>query len=181
MISRTNGFLTFVRYYSAHIRRRIKWKDEAGNPTAVKYEGVTYFPRTPDHVDPPFKPSKLLMVKRVKPFWGNPWWEKETLKTLGLDEEKIGPVIVKNIPETCGLLWKVKHLVKITPIKLPDKMPTMDDLNGTHLHENGTFSVIPKVDPVRIEATEKFVNDPKKMSHDYIQEKLRLKWLARGL
>lgn len=95
--------------------------------------------------------------------------------------QKIGPVIVKNTPDVCGLLWKVKHLVKITPIKLPDKMPTMDDLNGTYLHENGTFSVIPKVDSACVEATEKFVNNPKKMSHHYIQEKLRLKWLARGL
>lgn len=75
------------------------------------------------------------------------------------------------------MLWKVKHLVKITPINLPDKLPTTDDLNGTYLHENGTLYVIPKVDPVRYEATEKFEKDPKKLNRDLISEKLRLKWL----
>jgi len=75
------------------------------------------------------------------------------------------------------MLWKVKHLVKIVPIKLPDKLPTPDDINGTYLHENGTFSVVPKVDPAREEALKKFVNDPKKLNRDIIQEKLRHKWL----
>jgi len=87
------------------------------------------------------------------------------------------PMIVKNTPAICAMLWKVKHLVKIVPIKLPDKLPTMDDLNGTYLHENGTFYVVPKVDPVREEAVEKFVNDTKKLNFDIIQQKLRLKWL----
>lgn len=143
------------------------------------------------------------MVKRVKSFYCNPWWEKETLKSLKLDEvveimfirykvinslfaqalflqKSQGPVILKNTPDVCGLLWKVKHLVKITPIKLPDKMPTTDDLNATYLHENGTFSVIPKVDPARVEATEKYANNPKKMTREYLKEVLRLKWL-KGL
>lgn len=86
-------------------------------------------------------------------------------------------MILKNTPEICALLWKVKHLVKILPIKLPDELPTADDLNGTYLHENGTFNIVPKVDPAREEATIKFVNDPKKLNRDIIQEKLRLKWL----
>ena len=86
-------------------------------------------------------------------------------------------VIVKNTPDMCAMLWKVKHLVKIIPIKLPDKLPTMDDLNGTYLHENGTFYVVPKVDPICEEAVEQFINNPKKLNRDIIQEKLRLKWL----
>lgn len=87
------------------------------------------------------------------------------------------PSILKNTPEICAMLWKVKHLVKIVPIELPDKLPTLDDLNGTYLHENGTFYIVPKVDPAREEALEKFVNDPKKLNRNIIQEKLRLKWL----
>lgn len=75
------------------------------------------------------------------------------------------------------MLWKVKHLVKIVPIKLPDKLPIPDDLNGTYLHENGTFYIVPKVDPACEEAFKKFVNDSKKLNYDIIQEKLRLKWL----
>jgi len=72
----------------------------------------------------------------------------------------------------------VKHLVQVVPIKLPDKLPSADDLSGTYLHENGTFSVIPKVQPVRIEATEKFMTDPKKLSRDYIKTKLKKEWLS---
>lgn len=138
----------------------------------------------------------------VKPFVGNPWWDKKTLETIGfvnevakvvglkckimfdkfficlivLQKHVSDPiVIVKNTPEMCAKLWKVKHLIKIVPIKLPDKLP-MDDLNGTYLHENGTFYVVPKVDPAREEAVIKFINDPKKLNRDLIQEKLRHKW-----
>lgn len=46
-----------------------------------------YICRRPDHVDPSFEPSKLLLVTRVKPFAGNPWWEKKTLVTLGFVDE----------------------------------------------------------------------------------------------
>lgn len=79
------------------------------------------------------------------------------------------------------MLWKVKHLVKVVPIKLPDKLPTEDDLKGTYLHENGTFYVVPKIDPARYEVTEAFTNNPKKLDRYLISEKLRLKWLSYGL
>ncbi|CAL1677031.1 unnamed protein product [Lasius platythorax] len=171
MTTRATVFFNFARYYSQDMKQKIRWKD------SKKYGYVKYFPRKPDHVDPPFEPSKLLLVTRVKPFWGNPWWEKQILHDLGFEEKKNDPMIVKNTPEICALLWKVKHLIKILPLKLPDKLPTADDLNGTYLHENGIFYIVPKVDPAREEATEKFVNDPKKLNRDIIQEKLRLKWL----
>ncbi|KAG5311956.1 RM30 protein, partial [Acromyrmex insinuator] len=163
--------------------------------------------RRPDHVDPSFEPSKLLLIRRVKPFAGNPWWEKKVLKNLGFEEkvakvvcikrrimfdklfirliilQKHGDVlvIVKNTPDMCAMLWKVKHLIKIVPIKLPDKLPTTDDLNGTYLHENGTFYVVPKVESVCEEAVEQFINNPKKLNRDIIQDKLRLKWLEGNL
>lgn len=86
-------------------------------------------------------------------------------------------MIVKNTPSLCQTLWKVKHLLKIVPIKLPEKMPSEDDLNSTYLHENGTFTVIPKINPARIEATEKFIKNPKKLEREYIKETLRKKWL----
>ncbi|EFN66452.1 39S ribosomal protein L30, mitochondrial [Camponotus floridanus] len=179
MTSRAAVFFNFSRYYSQEIRRRVKWKDAEGNLEGKKYGLIRYFPRKPDHVDPPIQPSKLLLVRRVKPFKGNPHWEKKILNHLGFkDESHVNdPSIVKNTPNICAMLWKVKHLVKIVPIKLPDKLPTPDDINGTYLHENGTFYVVPKVDPAREEALEKFVNDPKKLNYDIIQEKLRLKWL----
>ncbi|KYQ58356.1 39S ribosomal protein L30, mitochondrial [Trachymyrmex zeteki] len=175
-------FLNLVRHAS-FMKRKIRWRNAQGKFEGVKYEHVTYFPKRPDHVDPPFEPSKLLLVRRVKPFAGNPWWEKEMLENLGFEAKKHGdnPVIVKNTPQMCAMLWRVKHLVKIVPIKLPDKLPTADDLNGTYLHENGTFYVVPKVDPIREEAVEQFMNSVKKLNRDIIQEKLRLKWLEGNL
>ncbi|XP_014484794.1 PREDICTED: 39S ribosomal protein L30, mitochondrial [Dinoponera quadriceps] len=174
MASRMNVFLTFVRHYAAQPRA---WK-----PKGIRYGHIIYYPRHPNHVDPPIIPTKLLMVTRVKPFKGNPYWEKNILeKHLGIPRLEKGPVIVKNTPEICAMLWSVKHLVKVTPIKLPDKLPTEDDLNGTYLHENGTFYIVPKVDPARYEATDEFVNSPKKLNRNLISEKLRLKWLSYGL
>ncbi|EFN90150.1 39S ribosomal protein L30, mitochondrial [Harpegnathos saltator] len=171
MTSRMKVFWTFVRHYAAPK----SWK-----PDGVKYGYVTYYPKSPNHVDPSITPSKLLMVTLVKPYMGNPYYLKDILtKQLRLKERGREPVIVKNTPENCALLWKVKHLVKIVPIKLPEKLPTADDLNGTYLHENGTFYVIPKVDPARYEATEEYINDPKKLNRNLISEKLRLKWLSQ--
>lgn len=173
MTARSTIFLNFVRHYAAPKH----WKRDG-----VKYGCVTYYPKNKDHVDPQFVPTKLLVVQRVKPFMGNPYWEKDILrKHLGFDRKQGDVAIVKNTPEMCALLWKVKHLVKISPLKLPDKLPTEDDLNGTYLHENGTLYVIPKVNPVRCEATEQFVNNPKRLNRDVIKEKLRLQWLQGNL
>lgn len=40
--------------------------------------------RTPDHVDEPVEPTKLLRVQRIKPVKGNPYWEKQILHQYGL-------------------------------------------------------------------------------------------------
>ncbi|KAL2723810.1 hypothetical protein V1477_019042 [Vespula maculifrons] len=168
MTSKSKVLTTFVRNYSMPKH----WRSDA-----VRYEKVLYFPRSPNHKDPPIIPSKLLMVTLVKPFAGNPYWDKNILKQLGIAEKGRDPVVVKNIPEVCAMLWKVKHLVKIIPVKLPDKLPNPDDFGGSYLHPNGTFYVVPKIDPLRVESTEKFENNPKKLESSKISEKLRLQWL----
>ncbi|XP_014603376.1 PREDICTED: 39S ribosomal protein L30, mitochondrial [Polistes canadensis] len=168
MASKWKVLTSFVRNYSTPKQ----WEVDA-----VKYGKIKYYPRSPNHEDPPIIPSKLLMITLVKPFAGNPYWEKNTLKQLGIQERGRDPVIVKNIPEICSMLWRVKHLVKITPIKLPDQLPDSDDFGGSYLHENGTFYVIPKIDPLRIESTDKFINNPKKLENIRLKEQLRLQWL----
>ncbi|KAI4491314.1 hypothetical protein M0802_010247 [Mischocyttarus mexicanus] len=168
MASKSKVLTTFVRNYSTPRQ----WKADE-----VKYGNIKYYPRSPDHKDPPIVPSKLLMVTLVKPFAGNPRWDKSTLKSFGIQENGREPVILKNTPEICAMLWKVKHLVKITPIKLPDKLPDTDEFGGSYLHENGTFYVFPKIDPLRVESTEKFINNPKKLEHLRVKEQLRLQWL----
>jgi large subunit ribosomal protein L30 len=47
--------------------------------------------------------------------------------------QKSDIAIVKNIPEVNEILWKIKHLVKITPIQCPNGMPDEGDYEGTYL------------------------------------------------
>jgi hypothetical protein len=41
--------------------------------------------RFPGQKDPPYEPTKLLMVQRVKPVKGNPYWDKKLLRHFRLD------------------------------------------------------------------------------------------------
>lgn len=73
-----------------------------------KYEQIRYYPRygvyrlelrlyvlnyvllcrDPDHKDIPIEnPVKLFRIQRIKPLKGNPYWEKEMLKLLGVAEK----------------------------------------------------------------------------------------------
>lgn len=173
MANRKNVMLMFVRGQRHYTKTWLK--------DAVRYEDVKYHPRHKNHVDPPIVPSKVLMVHRVKPFKGNPYWEKDILKQLGFEEKIKDPVFVKNTPEMCALLWRVKHLVKIVPMQLPDKLPTVDELTGIYVHESGKFYQTAKIDPARYEATVQFQNNPKIMRYRDIMEKLRLLWLRGNL
>jgi large subunit ribosomal protein L30 len=76
----------------------------------------------------------------------------------------------------CVMLWKIKHLIKVTPIEMPKNIPD-DDSTSSYLHESGELMIFPKIDEKRYKATEKFRNNPKRLDGDTLQEKLRLKWL----
>lgn len=41
--------------------------------------------RDPNYQDPPYEPTKLLMVRRCKPIKGTPHWDRKVLAQLGLD------------------------------------------------------------------------------------------------
>ncbi|GLV43748.1 uncharacterized protein CBL_06928 [Carabus blaptoides fortunei] len=107
----------------------------------IQYPGFTYYPRFPEFKDPEYEPSKLFRVQRIKPVKGNPHWEKRILQVLKLDGKQGDVAIVKNIPENNAMLWKIKHLIKIAPITFPNGVPTEDDLDCTHLRENGELVV----------------------------------------
>ncbi|KAK0090124.1 hypothetical protein PV325_002956 [Microctonus aethiopoides] len=165
-MSRLMNFLIQVRNYAT------KPKKIGG----VRYGLITYFPRHPDHQDPPITPTKLLMVKRVKPYKGNPYWHKKILDVLKLDEKSSDIAVVKNTPEICASLWEIKHLVKITPINLPENLPD-DHSKATVLHENGDFLLAPRVDPARERATEEHLNNPKRLNREILCHELRMRWL----
>ncbi|PBC30539.1 large ribosomal subunit protein uL30m [Apis cerana] len=176
MTNHLNVLLTFVRGHRTF--------PKAWNKDVVKYDLIKYLPCKKDHVDPPITPSKILMVYRVKPFKGNPYWEKKTLKILGFDkdEKKNYPVFVKNTPEMCSLLWSVKHLIKIVPVKLPKNLPnTIDDYREYYIHDNGTIHFGAKINPERYQATIDYQNSIKVLKTNTIKEKLRLLWLNGSL
>jgi len=97
------------------------------------------------------KPSKLFAVERIASTFARPYWEKNIIKALGLEEtareqkenirKPVGSlVVVKNTPEMCKMLWRVKHLIRVKPITFPDGLPTKGQFTGSHLDKNGVFS-----------------------------------------
>lgn len=98
---------------------------------------------------------------------------------ITLNPQTPNVAIVKNIPENNARLWKIKHLVKVTPIQFPHGEPTSADINHTFLKENGDCIVIKNIDELskRLEATEKFQSDNKQLDSDTLKKDSRLKWL----
>ncbi|EDW26865.1 GL14759 [Drosophila persimilis] len=163
---------TLARSYGKHNKKYL-YKD------GKKYEGIIYYPRTSDHQDPPIEPAKLFRVQRIKPMKGNPFWEKRILKDLGLDGKQSDYTVVKNIPENNARLWKIKHLIKVTPVTFPYGEPTAQDVKYTILKDNGECLVTKDIGQVevRTEAREAFDQQPKRLDTDLLRKDSRLKWL----
>lgn len=85
---------------------------------------------------------------------------------------------MKNIPEVNSKLWKIKHLIKVTPIQFPYGEPTKDDINYTVLKENGQCLVTKKLEPKQeqVEALQQFENSKTRMNSDTLKKDLRHKW-----
>ncbi|XP_056639166.1 39S ribosomal protein L30, mitochondrial [Diorhabda carinulata] len=155
-------------------KRQFIWYNEG-----IQYPGFKYYPRYPDFEDPPYEPTKLFRVEVIKPLKGAPYWEKHILKEFKLDGKKNSYVIVKNIPENNQRLWKIKHMIKITPITFPDGFPKEDDI--TYLQENGELKIIKKVNSVhenKLEISDNFRSDVKRLDGDTLRRQSRLKWLS---
>lgn len=100
------------------------------------------------------------------------------MKELKLDGKLNEMVIIKNIPELNWRLWRVKHLIKITPITFPDGFPK--DNQGTYLKENGELEVKKRLiaSDLALKKSEEFREDPRRMDGKTKAEFLRRKWLA---
>lgn len=98
---------------------------------------------------------------------------------IWLIQQKPNVSVVKNIPENNARLWKIKHLIKITPINFVNGEPTAEDLNHTYLKENGDCVVIKDIKTLnkRLEATQKFAEDKKNFDGPTLRLDSRLKWL----
>lgn len=164
-----------------------------------------YCDREKDFKDPEVpNPAKAFRVQRLVPLKGLPFWEIRILKDLGLVynvsaaelymdmqwkhliesnnflfQAGTDVAIVKNIPENNARLWKIKHCVSVDPIVFPYGEPTANDLNHTFLKQNGECIVTKEIsiDPKRLEAAEKFINDKTRLDKDTLKRDALLKWV----
>nr|CAG4641253.1 EOG090X0EYV [Eulimnadia texana] len=146
---------------------------------SIRYPGFTYYPRHPDEKDPPIQPSKVHMVELIKKLKGRPYWEKDTIRHLKLDEEKERITFVPNTPHTNAMLWKVKHLVRITPVTFPQGLPRDGDVRGARIKENGEVVFVPQLKEDAIVAEKQAVapKDPSTMDTDTLKKYLRNQWV----
>ncbi|XP_066252817.1 large ribosomal subunit protein uL30m [Euwallacea similis] len=151
-------------------KRRYNWPDEG-----ILYPGFKYYPRSPNFKDPPYQPSKLFRVKRIKSMKGLPYWEKNILTEFKLDGKDYA--VIKNIPENNARLWKVKHTIEIVPITFPDGFPNETD--RTVLKENGELRIIRNVGDVdkQLQLADEFRMLTDRMDGDTLRRNLRKQWL----
>ncbi|CRK91433.1 CLUMA_CG005105, isoform A [Clunio marinus] len=168
-------------YYKNKINKKYLYKD-GKNITGT----INYYPKNDndpilqslEESGPEEPPPKMFRVTRIKRIQGNPFWERRILRELGLFERP-NVAVIKNIPENNARMWKVKHLIKITPIRFPYGEPTEEDLKYTQIKENGDCIVIKNIDTLnkRVEATEKFKKDVKRLDDTTLKKDSRMKWL----
>jgi large subunit ribosomal protein L30 len=94
--------------------------------------------------------SKLFAVTLIRSGIRQPYWEKRTLKALGLTKLH-KTVIHKNSPSVNGQLNAVKHLISIKPIEVVlntdatkvdvDSQSSSENDKPVFLKENGSFDM----------------------------------------
>ncbi|GAA6103809.1 39S ribosomal protein L30, mitochondrial [Tachysurus ichikawai] len=88
----------------------------------------------------PEQPHKLHVVTRVKSTKGRPYWEKKVVKSLGLLKSH-EPRVHKNMPSVNNQLKIIKHLVRIQPLKLPNGLPSEEEMGGSYLNSKGELVI----------------------------------------
>nr|SVE76062.1 EOG090X0EYV [Daphnia hispanica] len=146
-----------------------------------RFHGFTYYPRSPGQQDPSYEPSKVLMVERRETLKHKPQKERDVLIKLGLSmKDKLSKIaIVANTPSVCAQLWKVKHLIRVTPVTFPQGLPEDGDVAGARLQDNGQLVFIPKLkSDAAVAATQSKPEERRDyLDTDTVKKLLRLKWL----
>jgi len=112
-------------------------------------EVIKYWPHRGEELSEE-QPSPVLMVTLVKTLKKEHHWVKSYCDQIGLGaghRKKFGQigsrVFLPNLPSVCALLYKIKHVVDITPITFPKGMPEdfHPDTHGFKLTPKGEFIV----------------------------------------
>lgn len=146
LLQQTPVFHTSVRY-------RLVKKNEKLASKSMNWSKLLFDELRKDEIKEESKPSALLhLVTRVKTLKGRPYWEKDTMKRLGLHTRKNVQMVHKNSPSVNEMLKSVKHLVNIVPITFPNGLPENEsDYEHCLLRDNGEFVIRKKILPGNIE------------------------------
>jgi len=95
------------------------------------------------------EPPLVLLVEMTDTSSGQPYWFKEALEQLGLltGGFKGKRVAVPNMTHYTSLIYKVKHLVRVTPVTFPNGVPSVNDFDPSmaRVTDNGDFLYHPKI------------------------------------
>lgn len=108
-------------------------------------------------------------------------FECTQLYVLNFQKQNSAITIVKNTPEDCERLWKIKHIIRVNPIILPEGW-SIDDphLENSYLHEDGRFEIVKNIDSKRAEEFVKFKNNPKRFDRQTVKERYLDSWNIAG-
>lgn len=115
---------------------------------------------------------KLHAVTQVRSCIGRPWWEKRTIKALGLGKLN-QTVIQKNTTTINGTLRSVKHLLDVKPITIVNEESSREQRNGDEglfLRQNGQF---------HLSKFQKFLEDNPNMEEFIKKRKKQQIWQRR--
>lgn len=132
----------------------IKFSQYRENPDDIDDESeldMTYFPHKGEVAWPDdYQPSPVLLVKRVKELRGQPWWHKMDCERIGLGYRTNMHTVVAlpNLSNYNALLYRIKHLVEITPVQFPDGLPTPEefDVKKAKVTPDGKFTYHAKIE-----------------------------------
>ncbi|XP_078078040.1 large ribosomal subunit protein uL30m isoform X1 [Mustelus asterias] len=95
----------------------------------------------------PDQPHQLHIITRIKCTKRRPYWEKKIVHDLGLDKSN-QPRIHKNVPSVNNKLKIIKHLIRVQPLKLPQGLPTEQELADTCLKSTGELIIRRHLQPL---------------------------------
>lgn len=146
------------KYYTSQFNKLQHWNSTRIYPNPITYRGAFEAKRNANFGRPEFhfeeimnkirteqntpvnNPSPVHIVKRNTAISLNarPWYELVILRKIGLATRiKNEIVLVPNTPHWNRLLFHVKHLITIVPMKFPDGIPEESDIGRTKID---TFS-----------------------------------------
>ena len=129
-----------------------------------------------------YQAPTVLLVERIKPVFGQPWYHKEILERLGLGRFVFNGkrVAVPNMSFYTSKLYQVKHLIKITPVTFPHGLPPKDDFDPkmAKLTADGKFLYHPKIKEHNLKLESKNPSNRLKIKESTYKEDANMHWTS---